>query len=170
MFCFQPYCSPVIFWESHQSVSVNSERFKNGGSKCWSVVFFTPTPHPISNTKVNIAHFELCIFLVNRLKIIGNLYLKSIVCSNIVFLSELSAPLVRRKRACSSAYYQTARSSYGRCSFCCGGDKYCFDRDTRFTYEAYWHGNTETCTINPCGGRWQDCSHESAAWFRRHCT
>ena len=40
-----PSCSPVIFRKSHQSVSANSKRLKNGGSKCWSGVFFTlPTP------------------------------------------------------------------------------------------------------------------------------
>ena len=39
---FSPSCSPIIFGKSHQSVRVNSKRFKNGGSKCRSRVFFIP--------------------------------------------------------------------------------------------------------------------------------
>ena len=57
-----PSCSPVIFRKSHQSVSANSKRLKNGVSKWRSGVFHPP----ICNTEVWHEH------VINLFVIVGS--------------------------------------------------------------------------------------------------
>ena len=47
---FSPFCSPTIFRKSHQGVSVNFKRFKNGSEKIGLGVNLPPIPY----TRVNL--------------------------------------------------------------------------------------------------------------------
>ena len=47
-----PFCSPIISRKSHQSVSLNSERFRNGIEKIGLGGNFTPPP--LGQGRVNI--------------------------------------------------------------------------------------------------------------------